>query len=187
MNPFSTRKSAAEYIYMSDGYDGRAIVEVLNRYLPPGSSVLEIGMGPGRDMELLEEKYSVTGSDISRAFLDLYREKEPDADLLQLDLLTLETDRRFDCIYSNKVLHYLSPEQLRRSFLRQGEVLKPQGLLCHTIWYGDKRITVKGMDFHYYTAETISRLLGDGFELLSATPYREMDFNDSMLLFIRKK
>ena len=144
MNPFNTRKSAVEYILMSDGFDGRAIVQVLNKYLDAGSTVLEVGMGPGRDIPLLEERYRVTASDISQAFIDLYREKNPDADLLLLDGVTMETERRFDCIYSNKVLHYLDAVQLRRSFVRQGEVLNPGGLLCHTLWYGDKVVQVKG-------------------------------------------
>ena len=187
LNPFSTRKSAIEYILMSDGYDGRAIVEVLGKYLVPGSAVLEVGMGPGRDIPLLEERYRVTGSDISQAFIDLYREKNPDADLMLLDLLAMETARRFDCVYSNKVLHYLDPGELKRSFLLQWEVLNPGGLICHTLWYGDKVVRVKGMDVYYYTLETISGLLGDGYELVTATRYREMVTDDSMLLIARKE
>ncbi len=172
---------------MSDGYDGRAIVEVIGKYLVPGSTVLEVGMGPGKDIPLLEEHYRVTGSDISQAFIDLYREKNPDADLMLLDLMTMETERRFDCIYSNKVMHYLDASRLKKSFLLQWEVLNPGGLLCHTLWYGDKVVRVKGMDFHYYTEGTLSVLLDDRYELVSATRYREMVTDDSMLLIARKK
>ncbi len=185
MDPFNTRKSAAEYILMSDGYDGRAIVDVLHKYLKPGSSVLEVGMGPGRDIELLEEKYRVTGSDLSLVFLDMYREKKPKADLLRLDVVKLDTDRRFDCIYSNKVLHYLSPEEMKQSLARQYEVLNPGGLLCHTLWFGDKEIEVKGMKFYYYTAEKVMAELHGEFDLLLEQNYREMDTDDSLLLILR--
>ena len=172
---------------MSDGYDGRAVVDVLGAYLDPGSSVLEVGMGPGRDIELLEEKYRVTGSDISPAFLQLYREKNPGAELLELDLVSLETgDRRFDCIYSNKVIHYLSPDRLEKSFRRQHEVLNPGGILCHTLWYGDKQIEAKGMMFYYYTEDTVMNWVGPGFELLLAKPYREMITGDSLLIILKK-
>lgn len=185
MHSFNTRKRAAEYILMADGYDGREIIAVLQAYLKPGSTVLELGMGPGKDIELLEEKYRVTGSDVSQVFIDMYREKKPAADLLNLDAVTLETDRRFDCIYSNKVFHYLSAEQLKTSFARQGAVLNPGGIVCHTVWYGDKQIDVKGMTFYYYTEQTIEDCY-EGFDLLLSRKYREMDTDDSMLLILKK-
>lgn len=45
---FDTDEGADEYIRMAEGYDGRELIEVLQRYVPSGSSVLEIGMGPGK-------------------------------------------------------------------------------------------------------------------------------------------
>lgn len=186
MIPFNTRKSAAEYIYMADGYDGCAIVQVLNSYLDPGSTVLELGMGPGKDIELLEQKYTVAGSDISQAFVDLYLEKRPGSDVLILDAVTLETNRMFDCIYSNKVFHYLDANQLKKSFRRQFEVLNPGGILCHTFWYGQKMIEVNGMHFHYYTELSVRDCLSDPFDVLLAKTYREMDTDDSLLMLLRK-
>ena len=187
MQNFNTRKSAAEYILMSEGYDGRAIIDVLSKYLQPGSTVLEVGMGPGKDIELLEENYQVTGSDLSQVFLDMFREKKPNADLLHLDAVSLETDRRFDCIYSNKVFHYLSHDEMKLSLARQFKVLNPSGLLCHTLWFGEKEIEVKGMTFYYYTAEMIMAFVNGKFDLVIAQNYREMDTDDSMLLILRRK
>ena len=46
-------------------------------------------------LALLAEHYIVTGSDRALPFLGRYRRLRPDADLLQLDAVTLETDRRF--------------------------------------------------------------------------------------------
>lgn len=171
---------------MTDGYDGREIVRMLEQYLPKGHSVLELGMGPGRDIPILEESYTVTGSDISPAFITMYLEEKPDADVLLLDAVTLQTSRQFDCIYSNKVLHHLSQEDLIISLGRQADLLNEGGLLCHTFWYGDKEIEVKGMKFRYYTEDTIVPILGDQFEVLKTLIYREMDVNDSMLLIARK-
>lgn len=187
MSPFSTRKSAMEYLIMTDGYDGRAIIDVLKTYLKPGSSVLELGMGPGRDLEILEETYCVTGSDVSEVFIDLFRKKKPGSDLYQLDAVTIDTDRKFDCIFSNKVLHQISRKELTRSFSRQLEVLNPGGIACHTFWYGDKEIEVKNRRIHYYTESTISDHLDNGFEMLLAKTYREMDVEDSMLVIGRKR
>ena len=34
-----------------------------------GSTLLELGMGPGKDLDLLKKTYSVTGSDSSKIFV----------------------------------------------------------------------------------------------------------------------
>ncbi len=180
------RKEALEYRAMSEGYDGRMITELLNLYLKPGSTLLEIGMGPGKDLDILAEKYRVTGSDISKAFLDLYREKHPRADLLQLGASTLMTDRRFDCIYSNKVLHQISPEALKDSFKRQQEVLLPAGLACHSFWYGDKVVQHREKQFWYYTEETIQPFIKDKFELVFHKKFMEMIPDDSIVFILRR-
>jgi len=62
---------------------------------------LELGIGLGKDFNILKKSYAVTGSDNSQVFLDKYKQKHPDADLLFLDAVTIQTDRKFDCIYSN--------------------------------------------------------------------------------------
>lgn len=54
---------------MAKGYNGRELIAVLNKYLPAGAMVLELGMGPGKDLNLLAQRYTVTGSDTSREFL----------------------------------------------------------------------------------------------------------------------
>jgi len=187
MTLFSTRKSIVEYIEMADGYDGLEIVKILNRYLSDGSSVLEIGMGPGKDLKFLEEKYKVTGSDNSQAFLDLYLENNEGADVFNLDAVEMNTDRKFDCIYSNKVIHFFDPDELRQSFLNQVKVLNSCGLICHTLWYGDKQIEVKGMKFYYYTEETIKQHLPHDFDLVHAEIYKEMDDEDSLLIICKLK
>jgi SAM-dependent methyltransferase len=184
---FNDKKRAKEYIYMTEGYDGREVVDMLAEFLKPGSKVLELGMGPGRDIPILEEKFNVTGSDFSTAFLELYKKDNPGADLLHLDAITLDTHRTFDCIYSNKVLHQITREELKKSFIRQARVLNPGGILCHTLWYGDKEIEVKGMRFVYYTEMTILNYLPDGFDVLYDRCYMEMDNNDSMLFIARKR
>ena len=112
MGFFDTKKGVEQYIKMAEGYDGAELIKILQKYLPANSTVLELGMGPGKDMDILKKSYAVTGSDNSQVFLDKYKEKYREADLLLLDAITLQTDRKFDCIYSNKVLHHLTQEDL---------------------------------------------------------------------------
>lgn len=172
---------------MTQDYDGTELLKLLEPFLGEGCTMLEIGMGPGKDLDLLRETYTVTGSDLSDGFLELYREKNPDADLLNLDAVTLETKRTFEAIFSNKVLHQLSREDLRKSFQRQYELLEPKGIVSHTFWYGDKIVEVKGMTFYYYTEETILPLIKDLFEVVFFQKYMEMDTDDSILFILKKR
>lgn len=170
---------------MGDSFNQIAVQAIVD-HLQAGSRLLEIGMGHGKEIGRLQEKFHVTGSDISQAFINMYQEIDPEADLLKLDAITLETDRKFDCIYSNKLLHLLPQDRLRDSFCRQYEILSPGGILCHTLWYGDKKIEVKGQWIYYYTEKTLKDYLNDYFEILLAMPYMEILRDDSLLLILKK-
>ena len=188
MGYFDKAKNVHDYIRMAEGYDGSELIGILEDYLPPGSSVLELGMGPGKDLDLLAESFRATGSDISRVFLDLYRRKHPDADLLQLDAVTLETDRKFDCLYSNKVLIHLRKDELAESLIRQREALNDDGILFHSFWWGDREEEMHGLRFVYYTEAAIRPLVGDLLlEWIGFGRYKEMKKNDSFYMVLKRK
>ena len=69
-------------------------------------------MGPGIDLKMLNKHFRATGSDNSQFFLDRFRNSDCKADLIYLDAVELDTEKSFDCIYSNKVLHHLTDGQL---------------------------------------------------------------------------
>lgn len=181
------KDNVLEYIAMAEGYDGAILIQALKRHLPGRSNVLELGIGPGNDLDLLSQDSSATGSDSSSLFLDLYRKSHPDADLLLLDATSIDTDRNFDCICSNKVLHHLSESELGASFARQAAVLNRRGLLMHSFWYGDQEAEEHhGLMFHYYTETVLSRLAGDSYTLVEVARYKETEEGDSIYLLMRK-
>lgn len=187
MGYFDDEKNVDDYIHMAEGYDGAELIARLRAHLPDGARVLELGMGPGTDLLMLGEHFQVTGSDTSTVFLDRFRVQRPDADLLQLDAATLDTDRTFDCIYSNKVLHHLTKAQLRASFQRQAQVLNPKGIALHSFWHGDNEEEHHGLRFVYYTIPIIEAMITDAYDLIEAERYTEMDADDSFYIVIRKK
>ena len=69
MDYFSNAKNVEDYIQMAEGFDGRELVDILRKHLKGGSTVLELGMGPGKDLKLLSEHFTVTGSDSSNIFI----------------------------------------------------------------------------------------------------------------------
>ena len=66
MGYYDDAENVKEYVEMAEGFDGRELIDVLREYLAEGASVLELGMGPGKDLEMLSEHYRATGSDSSR-------------------------------------------------------------------------------------------------------------------------
>jgi len=186
MGFFDNQKNINQYLKMAEGYDGRDLITVLKKYLPADSTVLELGMGPGKDLDILAVDYDVTGSDNSNIFLEMYRKQNPEADLLKLDAVTLETDRKFDCIYTNKVLHHLTKADLVRSLLRQKALLAEKGLLMHSFWLGDKDEEFEGLRFVYYMENELIKLTESKFTILETDRYKEMEPDDSFYILMQK-
>ncbi len=185
MGFFDTEKGAEEYIRMAEGHDGAKLIKILQEFIPENSKVLELGMGPGIDLEILNKNFTVTGSDNSQVFLDRYKKQNPDADLLKLDAVTLSTDRTFDCIYSNKVLHHIAREDLKRSFQRQKDILNPNGIAFHSFWRGDEDENFDGLLFTKYQNDGLKEILGDIFDILNIETYTEMEKDDSLYVILK--
>jgi hypothetical protein len=99
----------------------------------------------------------------------------------------METDRRFDCVFSNKVLHHLLREDLVRSIPRQAAVLNDGGMLAHGLWYGDKIEEHGGLHFQYYEEPHIEEIFGELFDIVLMERYEEMEPGDSIFVVARKR
>ena len=99
----------------------------------------------------------------------------------------MDLDKKFDCIYSNKVLHHLARKELIESLEMQSKVLNSNGILFHTFWYGDKEEEFSGLRFVYYTEETFRKIVGNEYEILDLKKYSEMEKDDSLYAVLRMK
>lgn len=117
---------------------------------------------------------------LTQFFLDRYRDVYPDSDLIQLDAVTLATERIFNCVYSNKVLHHLTDEQLKKSLRRQQQILSDEGLVMHSFWRGTGVDEHHGLRFVYQTEDSIRAIVGDVFKVLDTVVYKEMEDGDSL-------
>jgi cyclopropane fatty-acyl-phospholipid synthase-like methyltransferase len=180
-------QNAKDYIEMASGYDGRELIDLLRTFLPEGASVLELGLGPGKDLEYMDRFFDVLGTDKSQAFLDIFAEENPDIPTQVLDARTMKIQKKFDCIYSNKVLHHLSTQDLADSLKLQGKKLKEQGLLFHTFWLGDGEEHYEGLNFVYYRPKEIITMTEEDFNILSVQDYGEEEPGDSFYIILQKK
>ena len=184
---YKTRASVAEYIHLAKDVSGKELIEQLKKVLPLNSEVLELGSGPGTDWKILNASYEVIGSDNSTVFLDHLRNENPEGTFLALDAITLNTDKFFDGIYSNKVLHHLTDNELVASVKKQYEILNANGIICHSFWKGEGSEIFKGLFVNYHNQEGLRAVFNNYFEILSITNYKEFEDDDSLLLIGKKK
>ena len=182
MEFYNDSSKVDEYEKMCEDYNGSEIYRVLSNHLKEKSTLLELGCGPGNDISSLQKKYIVTGSDLSDEFLQRCEKRYKDVSFVKLDAVTLHTDKKFDCLFSNKVLHHLNLEELKKTFERQQNVIGQNGIFAHTFWIGDKEFTIEGMLFVFHDREKLLDLISQYFTLLEAYNYKEFEDGDSVFI-----
>jgi cyclopropane fatty-acyl-phospholipid synthase-like methyltransferase len=186
-NYYEIEANVDNYTKFTPAHDGALLIDVFAQSVPAGSTVLELGMGPGKDFKRLNEHFEVTGSDFSRVFLERYRSQDESADLLRLDARTLETDRTFDAVFSNKALIHLSPAELQQSFDRQHAVLNDQGLIMHSFWYGEGEKIFNDLTLVYHNETDLTAMLQAGFNIVALEKHAKQAEGDSIYVLARKK
>ena len=184
---YNTKESVKEYIKLAKDVNGKQLIQKLGQFLPSGSTLLEIGSGPGTDWGLLNQLFKVIGSDNSKEFLSHLIAENPDGEFLELDAITLKTDKKVDGIYSNKVLHHLKDDELVEAVKRQFEILNPSGIICHSFWKGEGNEIFKGLFVNYHMESSLVEIFSDYFEILTIEDYKEFEKNDSLLFIGQKK
>lgn len=184
---FLNEENVKQYIEMTSEYDGAWFYNQFKHYVPTNFKALELGMGSGIDLNNIRQHYDVVGSDYSFVFAELYKRSHPEVKIMILDAVSIKTDAKFDCIYSNKVLHHLSSDDLKASIKRQSQMLESGAIVFHTFWNGSGSETYDGLLFNYYDSAMLNKLFADDFEIIDQLHYQEFKVDDSILLIAKKK
>ncbi len=113
--------------------------------------------------------------------------KHKDADVFVLDARDLDTNRSFDCIYSNKVLQHITKSEFKTSLKKQKDLLHENGILFHSLWRGDKEVKYGDLVFVYYSKESLINLVEKDYEIVEITTYKEIHDDDSLYIILKKK
>ncbi len=186
-NYYKTKESVDEYIELAKDVNGKQLIEKLRTYLPANSFLLEIGSGPGTDWNILSDYFNVVGSDNSAEFISRLIINNPRGEFLELDATSLITNKTFNGIYSNKVLHHLTDKELKDSIKRQHEILQENGIVCHSFWKGEGTEIFKGLFVNYHSKSNLQHFFEEYFEVLIMEDYKEFEDGDSILFIGRKK
>ena len=187
MGYFDNEKNVQDYIKMVEDYNPIELINILRKNLEKGSTLLELGMGPGKDLDILRNYYNVTGSDSSQIFINRYKKTHPESDIIQIDARDIKIKQKFDCIYSNKVLIHLTKEECNSSFKKQKNILNPSGILFHTFWFGTKTEKYQELLFTYYSEDELKNMVKDDYNIISIERYTEDKKDDSILLIVQRK
>lgn len=187
MGFYDNAENVNKYIDMCAEYDGSNLYALVKENLQVGATLLELGSGPGFDIPFLSEHYQVTGSDFSDEFLVRCREKNTAIPFVKINALTMDIESKFDCIYSNKVLHHLTEIELATSLALQSEKLNEGGLIAHSFWMGDENEQMHGMRFTYYSRSDLLAIITEKFEVITTLSYQEFSESDSLFVIARLK
>lgn len=146
---------------------GIGVQEVRNwaRTLPHGSSVIDLGCGPGIPITsvLVEEKLDVFGVDAASSLVDAFRQNLPGTPILCEAVQTSSLfHRSFDAVLAMRLMFLLDANDQNRLIQRICEILVPNGRLLFTspanavVW----RDAPTGMQSVSLGAEKYRSLLG---------------------------
>lgn len=133
----------------------------------PGEHVLDVGCGPGADVETFAERgYDVVGFDLTRSFLVEARERV-DAPLVRGDMRSLPFESgAFDVVWACASLLHVPREAVPATLREFRRVLDAPGTLVATLKRaGTDRHATDDRYFERYQRETVNDLAGDaGFD-----------------------
>ncbi len=181
-NIFDSKEHASKYIEMLRDYDNSFVISKFSNYISRDLKILELGMGPALDYENLREKYDITVSDTSTAFIEMFNEKYNEA-ALNICIKDIEVDETYDCIYTNKVLQVLTDAEMKESFINQYRTLNDDGIIFHCIWIGDG---YEECTSNYTSISKLKEMTAGLFTIEEIITYSEMEEGDSIILIARK-
>ncbi len=164
---------ADAYLAWNDVDDIRARIAYVQRFheaLPEGSDVLDLGCGAGIPvMQVLVDRYRVTGVDVSPRQLELARSLVPAATLVQGDMCTVRfPDASFGGVIAVHSITHVPRERHAALFAQIYAWLRVGGLFVACLGANDAPGAVDDdwlgapMYFSHYDADENRRLLLDG-------------------------
>lgn len=106
--------------------------------LPKGTSILDLGCGPGQDARYLRRQgFHAYGVDLTWSFLQAAKRRAPRLPIIQADMQFLSFHQQaFDGIWAAASVIHLPKARARTLFRKLFTLTKPGGWLAITVMYG---------------------------------------------------
>lgn len=170
MNCFTDLKNVEKFLKRNKSYDGRVAL-ILRSYLKKGASVLNIGLNNGKDYEVLGEWYDVVCIESSKFFIDIYNPERKMMQIYHGDDVKLDFNRKFDCIFTNRLINRFTKDELKESLQNQLDLLEADGKSFHLFYEGEGELLLGGVALNLYNQEVLKEIIPSGFEIVKFTKY----------------
>ncbi len=130
---------------------------LIAEFAPHAVSVLDVGCGTGRHLELLDSEFQRVGIDLSNEMLAIARARCPDVEFVQGDMASTALHRQFDvvCCLFSAVAYMRTRERLESAVARMAEHLAPRGLLLLEPWIGPTEYWVGHVAANHAESDTL--------------------------------
>lgn len=133
------------------------IIKVLKTHLPKYKHILELGSKQGKDLELLNGYYEVVASEDEKLKTRYLKDKFLDIRVILLQIVSLDTHKKFECVYSRNVLDELSLDEIKLSLENQKKVLEGESLVFHI--FREKKVS----------KEDIEKILTQNYKIIDSS------------------
>ncbi len=132
----SARFYDAIYSFKDYAAEVEKLHELIQRYNPEATSLLDVACGTGKHLELLREHYDVEGLDLDANLLEIAQERNPGATFHAGDMVDFALGRTFDvvtCLFSS-IGYVQTPDNLDAATKSLAKHVAPGGLLLIEPW-----------------------------------------------------
>ncbi len=150
---------AEEYIASTIDKDMSVMYAMVRKYIPEHGQILDVGFGSSRDMIYFRKNgYQVSGIDSCAAFVK--NAKELGLDVENIDILSYQTERKYDLIWCCASFLHLKREDIFTALKKYLSFLKKDGILFLSMKYTDKAdgLDENGRYFTYFSKADMVRL-----------------------------
>jgi SAM-dependent methyltransferase len=127
----------ALYAFKDYGAAVRAITPILESEAAGARSVLDVGCGTGRHLELLRDRYEVEGLDLNPGLLEVARARCPGVRFHEADMADFALGRRFGVVLSmfSAIAYVRTQERMRQAIGCMRDHLEPGGVILVEPWF----------------------------------------------------
>lgn len=140
-------------------YDKSAayLVENIRLRAPQASTLLEVACGTGRYLELLGKHFEVEGLDLSREMLAKARERVPDVQLHDANMMAFDLGRHFDvvCCLFRSIAYAQNTGNLAMTVQAMADHLAAGGLLMIEPFFTPRTYWVDRITLNEYKGEDL--------------------------------
>lgn len=154
--------NAQEYFNTVNSADMSENCERFLNYLKPGSSIIDLGCGSGRDLKYFKEHgYLAEGLDASKNLCKLARDYSG-CPVICTDFQNWKPDKQYDAFWANASLLHLEEEEILDFFKEKTKYLKKDGIVYFSMKSGiPSGSDEKGRFFTPFTEELLSKILSN--------------------------